>query len=123
MVNIIACQKSQVAICLLDEEKVRRLLIPLKVLAGPHFGDETILYAELDKSELTHSKMNFDVTGHYSRPDIFRLQIDQSKKPTVEFEQRNDGFQPSIGRDQNHYLNGIRTFDSSPTSVTSTFTV
>ena len=57
-----------------------------EILAGPHFGGETILYAELDKSELTRSKMDFDVNGHYSRPDIFRLHIDQSKKPTVEFE-------------------------------------
>ena len=57
-----------------------------EILAGPHFGGETILYAELDKSELTRSKMDFDVNGHYSRPDIFRLHIDQSERSTVEFE-------------------------------------
>ena len=56
------------------------------ILSGPHFGSEAILYADLDKSELTRSKMDFDVAGHYSRPDIFRLHIDQSKKPGVEFE-------------------------------------
>lgn len=56
------------------------------VLAGPHFGSETILYAELDKAQLSASKMDFDVVGHYSRPDIFRLNVDQSKKPSVEFE-------------------------------------
>ncbi len=42
-----------------------------KVLAGPLFGKEGILYANLTEKELIKSKFDFDVIGHYSRNDIF----------------------------------------------------
>lgn len=42
-----------------------------KILAGPLFDKEGILYAELSHKELIKSKFDFDVIGHYSRPDIF----------------------------------------------------
>ncbi len=43
-----------------------------KVLAGPLFDQEGILYADLSAKELVKSKFDFDVNGHYSRPDIFQ---------------------------------------------------
>ena len=43
------------------------------VIAGPLYGEEGILYADLDMAEVARGKFDFDVTGHYSRPDIFRL--------------------------------------------------
>jgi len=43
-----------------------------KVLAGPLFNSEGILYAHLTKEDLIKSKFDFDVNGHYSRPDIFQ---------------------------------------------------
>jgi nitrilase len=52
-------------------------------LAGPDFADETILVAELDHSQLPKAKFDFDVVGHYSRPDIFRLTVDDQPKPPV----------------------------------------
>jgi len=52
-------------------------------LAGPNFEDETILVAELDRSLLPKAKFDFDVVGHYSRPDIFRLTVDDQPKPPV----------------------------------------
>ena len=52
-------------------------------LAGPDFEDETILVAELDRSLLPKAKFDFDVVGHYSRPDIFRLTVDDQPKPPV----------------------------------------
>ena len=48
-----------------------------KVLAGPLFDKEGILYAELDRSEIIRSKIDFDVVGHYSRPDVFQLTINE----------------------------------------------
>jgi len=42
-----------------------------KVLAGPLFDKEGILYADLSEKELIKSKFDFDVVGHYARPDIF----------------------------------------------------
>jgi len=53
------------------------------VLAGPDFSGETILYAEADKSALARGKYDFDVTGHYARPDVFELRVDDRPKPAV----------------------------------------
>ncbi len=52
-------------------------------LAGPNFEDETILLAELDRGLLPKAKFDFDAVGHYSRPDIFRLTVDDQPKPPV----------------------------------------
>ena len=46
-----------------------------EVLAGPLYGAEGILTSEVDFDELVRSRMDFDVTGHYSRNDIFELKI------------------------------------------------
>jgi nitrilase len=43
-----------------------------EVLAGPLRDKEGILYANLDTSDLIKSKLDFDVTGHYARPDVFK---------------------------------------------------
>jgi nitrilase len=42
-------------------------------LAGPHYDDEAILYAELDPDRLYAERQRFDAAGHYHRPDIFGL--------------------------------------------------
>ncbi len=49
-------------------------------LAGPHWGEETILHAELDLRAIQHEQMTLDVSGHYSRPDVFRLRTRRSKR-------------------------------------------
>jgi nitrilase len=61
------------------------IISPLgKVLAGPHFGEETILTATLDLNEIGRAKFDFDVAGHYSRPDIFQLTVNESPmRPVV----------------------------------------
>jgi len=46
-----------------------------KVLAGPLFDKEGILYADIDQREIIKSKMDFDVIGHYARPDIFEFHV------------------------------------------------
>jgi nitrilase len=46
-----------------------------EVLAGPLYDGEGILTAEVDLDELIRSRMDFDVTGHYSRDDIFELNV------------------------------------------------
>jgi len=52
------------------------ILSPLgKTLAGPLFDGEGILYAEIDHREIIKSKMDFDVIGHYARPDIFQFKV------------------------------------------------
>jgi len=42
-----------------------------QVLAGPLFEQEGIVTAELDSREIIKAKMDFDVIGHYTRPDLF----------------------------------------------------
>jgi nitrilase len=54
-----------------------------KVLAGPDFSGETILYADIDPSEIPRAKYDFDVTGHYARPDVFELTVDTRAKSAV----------------------------------------
>ncbi|MBP9183992.1 MAG: carbon-nitrogen hydrolase family protein [Fuscovulum sp.] len=54
-----------------------------QVLAGPDFSGETILYARIDPSEVMRAKFDFDVTGHYARPDVFQLTVDTRAKPAV----------------------------------------
>jgi len=54
-----------------------------KFLAGPNFDDETILVADLDRGQLPKAKFDFDAVGHYSRPDIFSLTVDDRPKPPV----------------------------------------
>jgi nitrilase len=54
-----------------------------EVLAGPLYDQEGILYADLDTTEIVRSKLDFDVVGHYARPDVFRLAVDERPKPPV----------------------------------------
>jgi len=54
-----------------------------QVLAGPDFNGETILYADLDTAEVMRAKFDFDVIGHYARPDVFRLEVDTRPKRAV----------------------------------------
>lgn len=49
-----------------------------RVLAGPAFEGETILTALLDLDDIGRGKFDFDVVGHYSRPDIFQLTVNEA---------------------------------------------
>lgn len=46
-------------------------------VAGPLYGEEGILCAELDLAEVTRGKFDFDVVGHYARPDVFQLIVNE----------------------------------------------
>ena len=52
-----------------------------EVLIEPVFGEERIIRQALDLSEIARGKFDFDVSGHYGRPDVFELQI--NTKPQV----------------------------------------
>jgi len=53
------------------------------VLAPPDFEGETILYAEIDLDDVSRGKYDFDVAGHYARPDVFSLTVDTRPRPPV----------------------------------------
>jgi len=61
-----------------------------KFLAGPNFEDESILLAELDRNQIPRAKFDFDAVGHYSRPDVFRMIVDERAKPVVSLDQSKD---------------------------------
>lgn len=55
------------------------------VLVGPVYDEETILYANIDAHIKIQAHLDFDVTGHYSRPDVFQLIVNDSARKSVEF--------------------------------------
>jgi nitrilase len=54
-------------------------------LAGPLEGETGILLAEVDPGEIARAKFDFDVTGHYARPDVFRFEVDGRSRPPVAY--------------------------------------
>jgi nitrilase len=52
-------------------------------LAGPAIDEEAILVAELDRAQIVRGKYDLDVVGHYARPDIFQLHVDERPKHPV----------------------------------------
>lgn len=54
-----------------------------RLLAGPLWNQEGVLTAELDTDEIARGKFDFDAVGHYARPDIFRLEVDERPMPAV----------------------------------------
>ena len=57
-----------------------------QVLAGPVFGEVAVLTADLDPADIPRSRFDFDPVGHYSRPDVFKLVVNGSRQPAVEFD-------------------------------------
>jgi nitrilase len=55
------------------------------VLAGPLYGEEGILFADLDLGEVARGKIDFDAVGHYARPDVFQLIVNERPAPPVSF--------------------------------------
>jgi nitrilase len=56
-----------------------------RILAGPDFSGETMLTAELDTDDIPRAQFDFDATGHYARPDIFKLVVNERPMPAVAF--------------------------------------
>src|SRR3954469_6387981 len=52
-------------------------------LAGPNTDGEAILVADIDREQIVRGKFDLDVVGHYARPDIFQLYVDERAKPPV----------------------------------------
>jgi hypothetical protein len=54
-----------------------------EILAGPNFEGEAILVADLDLGDIVRGKYDFDVVGHYARPDVFSLAVNEKPQPPV----------------------------------------
>jgi nitrilase len=56
-----------------------------EVVAGPLYDREGTLLADLDLGEIPRSRFDLDVTGHYARPDVFQLTVNEKPAPPVIF--------------------------------------
>ena len=70
-----------------------------QILAGPKYGEECVLVADLDRADLVRAKFDFDVVGHYSRPEVFRLDVNERPMKSVNFSGRHDCPTSSPDRD------------------------
>ncbi|MDZ7780470.1 MAG: carbon-nitrogen hydrolase family protein [Gemmatimonadota bacterium] len=54
-----------------------------ELVAGPLWDRDGLLVAELELDAIARGKFDFDVTGHYARPDVFTLEVDERRKDPV----------------------------------------
>lgn len=55
-----------------------------EIIAGPLRKEAGILYCDIDREKVSIAKRTLDVAGHYSRPDIFTLNVNtQHQSPVI----------------------------------------
>jgi nitrilase len=60
------------------------IISPLgKIIAGPIRNKTEIIFADIDLNEIIKGKYDFDAVGHYARPDIFELNINERSYKSV----------------------------------------
>ncbi|MBE1497560.1 nitrilase [Amycolatopsis lexingtonensis] len=55
------------------------------VLAGPLRDAEGLITAEIDLADIVAARQSLDVSGHYARPDVFSLTVDERPQDGVTF--------------------------------------
>ncbi|KVH91453.1 Carbon-nitrogen hydrolase [Cynara cardunculus var. scolymus] len=55
------------------------------VLAGPNYDGEALITADLDLGEIARAKFDFDVVGHYARPEVLSLMVRDHPATPVSF--------------------------------------
>jgi len=56
-----------------------------QIVAGPMRQEEGLLLCDIDPTKAAIAKRAMDVTGHYSRPDIFQLQVNTQPQTSAKF--------------------------------------
>jgi nitrilase len=51
----------------------------------PQVGVEGLFTAEIDHSRVREERQNFDLAGHYARPDVTQLVVDRVRQSTIRF--------------------------------------
>jgi nitrilase len=57
-----------------------------QILAGPLRDTEGILTAEIDMGDIARGKFDLDTVGHYARPDVFSLSVNERSHEAVRFD-------------------------------------
>jgi len=61
------------------------------VLAGPMESEAGLLTTEIDPRDVIRARYDLDVVGHYARPDVFSLSVDERPRATVLLQGDDDG--------------------------------
>jgi nitrilase len=56
-----------------------------EVIAGPLHTEQGILFADIEPSRAAAERRTLDVTGHFSRPDVFQLSVDRGARDPVTY--------------------------------------
>ncbi|MBB2196046.1 carbon-nitrogen hydrolase family protein [Gluconacetobacter sp. 1c LMG 22058] len=59
-----------------------------EIVAGPVYDREAIIAADIDMDDVIRGKYDLDVAGHYARPDVFGLTVDETVRRPVSFSGR-----------------------------------
>jgi nitrilase len=72
-------------------------------IVEPVSGREEIIIADLDMSLIAESRLDFDVVGHYARPDVFQLLVNEEPRTAVRpFSQPGKGFSAESPEENAH---------------------
>ena len=55
-------------------------------LVGPSYDSREAVVADLDRGLIEEACLTLDTDGHYSRPDVFTLQVDTDRQRNVAFD-------------------------------------
>ncbi len=76
---------------------VSMILGPSGELCSPRLvGEEGIVYADIDIAESIEAKQIHDIVGHYQRPDLFNLQVDQRPQEHIDLTGTVAGSEPPV---------------------------
>ncbi len=54
-------------------------------IVPPVIKKEGLIFAELDLNRVLEERQNFDVVGHYSRPDVTKLTVNRERQSTAKY--------------------------------------
>ena len=53
------------------------------ILAGPLVGKEGLISADINIDDIARARYDMDVIGHYARPDVFELRVNETPRQSV----------------------------------------